>query len=61
MLDTLVIQGSGPHLVDRDDSSADELESMRWECKAKFRSSQAGVCKHCGSNIMHDMARHVSN
>ena len=38
-----------------------ELESMRRECEAKFRSSQTGVCTHRGTNIRHDMARHVSN
>ena len=33
-----------------------DLETLRRECKARFRSVQAGVCMHCGTNI-----RHVSN
>ena len=37
-----------------------ELETMRRKCKAKFRNKQAGLCRECGKNIQHGMARHVS-
>ena len=38
-----------------------DLESQRRECKTRFRNSQTGSCTYCGRNIVHDMARHVSN
>ena len=38
-----------------------DMESLRRECKSKFRNSQAERCTYCGQNIIHDMARHVSN
>ena len=38
-----------------------DLELLRRECKNRFRDSQAGRCTYCGGNIVHDMARHVSN
>ena len=38
-----------------------DLETLRWECKSRFRNSQSGSCTYCGRNIIHDMACHVSN
>ena len=38
-----------------------DLQLLRRECKNRFCDSQAGRCTYCGRNIVHDMARHVSN
>ena len=38
-----------------------ELELMRRDCKARFRSHPNGACTYCRRNIKHDMARHVSS
>ena len=29
--------------------------TLRRECKSQFRNSQAGSCRYCGRNIIHDM------
>ena len=38
-----------------------DLELMRRDCKARFRSYPNGACPHCRRNIKHHMARHVSS
>ena len=38
-----------------------DLEALRRECKSRFQNLQEGSCTYCGRNIIHDMARHVSN
>ena len=37
-----------------------ELETMRHECKAKFRNKPAGLCGECSKYIQHDMTWHVA-
>ena len=38
-----------------------ELELMQHACKERFRGAQTGCCPYCGTNIKHDVARHVSS
>ena len=38
-----------------------ELELMRHACKQRFRGARTGCFPYCGTNIKHDVARHVSS
>ena len=38
-----------------------ELELLRHACKKRFCGARTGCCPYCGTNIKHDMARHVSS
>ena len=38
-----------------------DLELLRYACKKRFHGAQTGCCSYCGTNIKHDMARHVAS